>query len=62
MDGFKFIPDVKFENPYENAKKDVIKALEAINRLTKDQQRQLLGELLGTEFAALIYQIIQSRS
>lgn len=60
MDGFKFVPEVKFESPYENAKKDVIKALEAVNKLTEAQQYQLLRELLGTEFATLFFQIIRN--
>ena len=32
MNEFKITPDVEFESPYENAKHDVLKAMESISK------------------------------
>ena len=61
MNEFKFTPSVEFESPYNNAKHDVLKAMESIGKLTEGEKRQLAEELLGAEMAAMLCQIMCSR-
>lgn len=61
MNEFKITPDVEFESPYENAKHDVLEAMESISKLTEGQRRQLAEELLGAEIAAMLCRIMCNR-
>ena len=61
MNEFKITPDVEFESPYENAKHDVLKAMESISKLIEGQRRQLAEELLGAEIAAMLRRIMCNR-
>ena len=61
MDSFSLVPDVEIENPYDNAKRDVLKAMESVRKLPENQQRQLAEDLFDAEMAAMLCRIMCNR-
>lgn len=61
MDDFKLTAGIEFKDPYENAKSDVLKALESVRKLTESQRRQLAKELFGVGMVAMLWQAMCNR-
>lgn len=57
MNDFRLVPSVEFKNQYENAKHDLLKAIDSVNKLPENQRRQLVAELFGAEAVAMVFQI-----
>ena len=58
---FKITPDVELKSLYEKAKYDAVKAIDSIGKLPKNQQRQLVEELIGAEAVERLWRIMCSR-
>ena len=54
--------DVDFQNKYDNAKKDLIKALVSFDDLTPQMQHQLVKEIFGAAQVDFVIHIMQSFS
>ena len=57
MTDFKIVPSIDLNDPYAQAKLDVIKAKESLSKLTPIQQRALVEELFGVAFVDMILTI-----
>lgn len=58
---FKITADVEFNRPYDNAKHDILKAMDSICKLPEDQQRQLAEEMFGVEVVEMLRRIMCNR-
>lgn len=63
MNGYEIKPTIDPKDNYEKARKDVIQAMNSIQKLTSQEQQQLAYELLGVNavnsFITLMNQIKQ---
>lgn len=62
MADYKIVPDINFNNDYVQAKKDLIQALNSIQKLTMEQRKALAVEILGAELVNNFIQILQKSS
>ena len=51
--------DVELKNPYDQAKCDFLKTMESFQKLTPDEKKKLIGELLGEEAVVLYCEVIK---
>lgn len=49
MYNYEIKPTIDPKNNYEKARKDVLQAMDSIQKLTQQQQQQLAYELIGIE-------------
>lgn len=54
MNNFNPIIDIESTNKYENAKKDLLKALASFDKLTSKQKENLLTEFFGATNVTMI--------
>ena len=55
----KILVDIESSDNYENAKKDLIKALFSVNRLSLHQQQKLMEELFGAAKVAVACDMVK---
>lgn len=59
MNNYEINLDVDPNDKYQKAKKDLIQAIQSINSLDSNQQKQLAYELIGAEKVNLFISIMQ---
>ena len=61
MNDFRLVPGIEFKSQYENAKNDVLKAIDSVSKLPENQRRQLAEDVFGLEAVAMVCQIMRNR-
>lgn len=61
MNDFRLAPGIEFKSQYENAKNDVLKAIDSVSKLPENQRRQLAEDVFESEAVAMVCQIMRNR-
>ena len=55
------VPDIDFNDDYKNAKKDILKAMRSMSKLTPLQSRHLAEELFGAENVEILLKVMSNK-